>query len=459
MGGGQHAPPFPSQHSPQPPSNGKPAIMSALRIFQIRFLALFAIVGMSSCATGPNSRQETVPTPYHVDLTQVPTWSSDDLEFFLHGSMGTEVLPERVLHAFMGAYPDLYPGKDLSSFGLIVERSDGVPMGFSRREIDHLGGLPAIGMNCAACHVGRVESSFPGTPVVTVLGMTSHFDVEQFFGALTLAMLRTQEPANMKRFLKHYLDACDPEGGAEAQALLDTKLGRQSKAIAAAIKADPSASKDIAVGALHPIRGADLQINRKLLNRSMDLVPLVKSILKLFHNMRAALHIPDKLPKRVIEPAGPGRNDAFGLLASSFFGLTTVDAPSKYGLAWDLTKRTWVHWDGNNNDVLARNLSAALGLGAPIAGDQAILDFELIKRHTALSQPIRPPRYPFPIDVEAARRGKRYFQASCASCHTGPEDDPRLFSPEKVGTDPNRARQLDQQQAELYHKTKCFSGI
>ena len=29
--------------------------------------------------------------------TQVPTWSPDDLQFFLHGSMSTEVAPENVL--------------------------------------------------------------------------------------------------------------------------------------------------------------------------------------------------------------------------------------------------------------------------------------------------------------------------------------------------------------------------
>src|SRR5690242_1540694 len=31
---------------------------------------------------------------------QVPGWSEEDLKFFLHGSMGTEVVPEAVLRAF-----------------------------------------------------------------------------------------------------------------------------------------------------------------------------------------------------------------------------------------------------------------------------------------------------------------------------------------------------------------------
>src|SRR5262245_26056588 len=47
---------------------------------------------------------------------QTPSWSADDLEFFLHGSMGTEFLPERVLTAMCATYPDLFPGADLAAF-------------------------------------------------------------------------------------------------------------------------------------------------------------------------------------------------------------------------------------------------------------------------------------------------------------------------------------------------------
>ena len=61
------------------------------------------------------------------DLTQVPTWSHEDMDFFLHGSMSTEVVPERVLKAFMATYPDLFHGNDLSTFGLIPDAAGGWP--------------------------------------------------------------------------------------------------------------------------------------------------------------------------------------------------------------------------------------------------------------------------------------------------------------------------------------------
>ena len=50
-------------------------------------------------------------------MAQVPGWSGDDLDFFLHGSMSTEFVPETVLRSFMRAYPELFPAADLSHLG------------------------------------------------------------------------------------------------------------------------------------------------------------------------------------------------------------------------------------------------------------------------------------------------------------------------------------------------------
>src|SRR5438876_11723244 len=74
---------------------------------------------------------------------QVPSWSKEDLNFFLHGSMSTEVVPEPVLRAFIKTYPDLFPASDLSHLGLIPDPAFTWPIGFSRKsEVKHLGNLP-----------------------------------------------------------------------------------------------------------------------------------------------------------------------------------------------------------------------------------------------------------------------------------------------------------------------------
>jgi hypothetical protein len=381
---------------------------------------------------------------------QVPDWSPDDLEFFLHGSMGAEVVPERVLRAFVGAYPDLFPRADLGHFGLIPDPAFGWPIGISRRRVAHLGGLSAVGVNCASCHVGQIEPTSGGAPR-RVLGMTSHFDAEAFFGALVVATFRTTDPAAMKRFLSAYLAAGDPSSGERAQQRLADQWQRQEPQVVAAIAADPFGAKGIAPGALYEIAADDLQLDGATLAAGRDLVPLARAQLRLFHNMRAALHIPDQPPSQVPPPSGPGRNDAFGLLSAALFGAPQPYAPVKYGVVWNLQSRRWVHWDGNTQSPIGRNLLAALGLGAPLVGKQGRLDVALVERHTALSERIRAPRYPLAIDEAAARRGAGPYAARCASCHDGPESDTRLHPPERIGTEPRRAQAFTPAQAERFN--------
>ena len=81
------------------------------------------------------------------------------MDFFLHGSMSTEVVPEAVLRAFIKTYPDLFPTADLSHLGLIPDPAYGWPIGFSRKPVKHLGELPTVGINCASCHVVQITSS------------------------------------------------------------------------------------------------------------------------------------------------------------------------------------------------------------------------------------------------------------------------------------------------------------
>jgi len=208
----------------------------------------------------------------------------------------------------------------------------------------------------------------------------------------------------------------------------------------AAIAADPFAAKGVAPGMLYEISRSSLRLDQAGLEGGMDLLPLVRALLHLFHNMRAALHIPDQLPDAVPTASGPGRNDAFGLLSAALLGAPQPYAPVKYGLVWNLADRPWVHWDGNTQSPIGRNLLASLGLGAPLLGKRGLVDLAMLTRQTELSERIRPPRYPFAIDQEAARRGGVLYERSgCAGCHDGPESDTRLHAVAEVGTDPRRA--------------------
>jgi len=417
-----------------------------------KIISVAALLAFSACTTSNNEARakQSLANSTGSDLAQVSTWSRDDLDFFLHGTMSTEVVPEAVLRAFIRAYPDLFPSADLSHLGLISDPAFGWPIGFSRKEVPHLGGLSAVGVNCAACHVDEITSASHPTPV-RVLGVTSHFDAEGFFGAVIVSTVRTTDPTNMKKFLAAYLAVNDPAGGEKAQQLFTTKWEQQEQKIIAAISADPSGSKEIAPGALHPLANKDLLLtSRKLADA--DLAALSRSMLKLFHNMRAALHVPDVPPDKAPPASGPGRNDAFGLLSAVLFGEPQPYAPVKYGLVWNVASRPWVHWDGNTRSPIGRNLLASLGLGAPLSGKHGELDFAMVQRQTDLSERIHAPQYPFAIDKEAAKRGSFTFRTGCADCHAGSESDKHLYAASEVGTDPLRAELFTQAQAKLFNK-------
>src|SRR5207302_1638721 len=169
-------------------------------VFSFACVVAAAVSGGSfhASAAGENA------SPARTDIEQVRSWSEDDLNFFLHGSMSTEVFPEAVLRAFFKTYPDLFPTSDLSHLGLIPDPEFGWPIGFSRKNIQHLGGLPAVGINCASCHVAQITSTSMQQPI-RILGVTSHFNVEAFYGSVLVSTFKTSDPENMKRFLLIYL--------------------------------------------------------------------------------------------------------------------------------------------------------------------------------------------------------------------------------------------------------------
>jgi hypothetical protein len=123
----------------------------------------------------------------------------------------------------------------------------------------------------------------------------------------------------------------------------------------------------------------------------------------------------------------------------------------KYGIVWNLGERRWVHWDGNTQSPIGRNLLASLGLGAPLQGRRGLLDVAAVQRQTDLSERIRAPRYPFVVDVPASRRGGALFAAQCAGCHAGAETDARLHAAAEVGTDATRAAAFTQREADGFN--------
>src|SRR5437763_2560501 len=224
-------------------------------------------------------------SPARTDIAkqQAPGWSKEELNFFLQGSMRTEVVPEAVLRAFIKTYPDLFPSWDLSHLGMIPDKEFGWPIGFSRKNVQHLGGLPAVGINCASCHVAQITSVSSNSPI-QILAVTSHFNVEAFYGSVLVATFKTSDPENMKRFLRNYVSDTEKVHGDQAETAVNAAWKKQEEKILAVMKADPFGAKEVAAGELHKIEPADVRLNLHGLEKEdVDLSAHVHSMLKLFH--------------------------------------------------------------------------------------------------------------------------------------------------------------------------------
>ena len=142
---------------------------------------------------------------------------------------------------------------------------------------------------------------------------------------------------------------------------------------------------------------------------------------------------------------GPGRTDAlnpwrqyFGLNPSADSAIATVDFPS----IWDqsLRQSTWLHWDGNNDSLVERNLSAALAGGAT----ENSVDLHSVQRIGNWLLTLKPPPYPERVDQQLARTGRRvYEREKCQTCHDLDGGHAgQVTDLGEIGTDPERVTTL-----------------
>jgi hypothetical protein len=148
---------------------------------------------------------------------------------------------------------------------------------------------------------------------------------------------------------------------------------------------------------------------------------------------------------------GPGRVDAFGAARNLLFSQHAVkmQSPVSFPFLWNVPDTTqqqstddmrWIHYDGNTNSILERNIGQALGMGAVFDPKTyaSTLRIGNLHRLEVLTHQLKPPAWPAeifgPVDEAKAAEGKQIFQATCGECHQN-----KLFTAEEVGTDPNRA--------------------
>jgi RoxA-like, cytochrome c-like len=335
--------------------------------------------------------------------TDRPVEYADIAEHFKYGSIGSEpggsilqpiggVLPPYwVFRALPSICSDRLPG-GYASLGFVFEPGKDLPAGVSRRR--RLG-IDQVGLNCAVCHTNTVRDSPTAQPRV-ILGMPAN-------------------SLNLQQFVKFVLDCT-----------LDNRL-----------TAD-------AVRGRFPERGGPSLFERLLL-RSGLIDRLKLQTLTLRNRIEPIL--PPNVPEW-----GRGRVDTFNPYKAVQFNwrLDQLSVDERTGASdfpslWNQRPREGLHlhWDGDNDSVDERNLSASLGAGVtPVTVDHAALS-----RIRQWIWTLPPPPYPYAIDETIASRGEGLYKAHCLECHadhrfrTGTQAGSRvgqIVPIEAIGTDRHR---------------------
>jgi hypothetical protein len=347
-------------------------------------------------------------------MSNQPVVYEDIAEHFKYGSIGSEP-GGSLLRPIGGALPPYMVFKTLpamcgerlpggyASTGLLFEPGRDLPIGISRRRRF---GVQQIGFNCALCHTSTVRES-PNGPRRIVLGMPA-------------------QQLDLQAVIRFILDCS-----------LDSRVTAEN------IRGTFEAS------------GQRMPLFERILLR-IGLVDRLKiQTLELSNRMEASLggNLPDW---------GRGRVDTFNPYKAIQFNwpLRKLPPPELIGASdfpslWNQAPREGLqlHWDGDNDSVDERNLSAALGAGVtPVTVDHAS-----IKRIRDWIWTLPPPEYPYAVDRALAARGADVYRQHCVNCHAGAgfrkgtRDAGRVgfvVPIDEIGTDPHR----------LNSYTEAFAG-
>jgi hypothetical protein len=320
-----------------------------------------------------------------------PVDYASDVDHFKYGSIGSEpggslaeavggllppgpifkVLPQICSEKLPGGY---------ASLGFIFEPGHDLPIGVSQR---FRLGIDQVGLNCAVCHTGTVRER-PESPRRIIAGMPAHqLELQNFF-----------------RFL---LDCTTDE-----RFTADNVLGRIERSHEALGWLDRVAYRYAVVPRT---REQTLRVSRRL-----------------------QLLLGDKVPDW-----GPGRVDTFNPYKGLQFNWqldrltpSELTGASDFPSLWNQKPRAHMqlHWDGNNDSVEERNLSASLGAGVtPVT-----VDHRRLARVRDWIWDLRPPPYPFAIDTRKAARGRELYRKQCLECHADHQFKDGIVEGARVGT-------------------------
>jgi len=320
-----------------------------------------------------------------------PVDYSDPVAHFKYGSIGSEpggslleaagglLPPEPIFRVLPQICADKLPG-GYAALGFLFEDGHDLPIGVSKRL--RLG-FHQVGLNCSVCHTGTVRDSSQAAPRI-IAGMPA-------------------QQLQLQDFFRFVLDCT-----LDSRFTADNLLGRIEEA------------------------GIELGWLDRLLYRYVVIPRTREQTLQLATSLR--LIMGDKVTEW-----GRGRVDTFNPYKGMQFNwqldrlpLSELTGASDFPSLWNQEPRDGMelHWDGNNDSVDERNLSASLGAGVtPVT-----VDHPRLKRVRDWIWNLPPPPYPYDVDAAKAAHGQAVYRIYCQECHADHRFKDGVIDGAKVGT-------------------------
>lgn len=429
-------------------------------------LSLFVSFGLSACKP-PEPPEPPPPPPPSTDLDVGLTSAQSTL--WRYTPEGSDLAPVDILRAMKDFETGRLYVDALDYYGFIPSPASssnpyGLPIGWATHVPSYSPlGQDYVSINCAACHTAQLD--YQGQAMV-IDGGSNMADIEAL--ALSIessAVKMLEDPIEVLLFI-HRLLNLEPPADAKGKSFgahVDDHVKEFLNHYADAVQNDTPEPDDLVAKALGEAftRILDEDTNDgPVAELASDLVKVVQvaeeasskvqRLLTAVHDLKALLTNRLQLAKRALtalkisQPAGPGRDDPWGIIRNVLFDSgTELDAPTSIPALYDSQYFGWYHADGNTNSVMQRDIAQAVALGGfvdPDTGQSSLLPraiWQLEDVMRTLKSPAWPAdRFGQP-DADKVARGKVLFDQHCLSCHQAHEG--QLMALDDIGTDPNRA--------------------
>lgn len=433
-------------------------------------LTVTGLLLLTACSPPSDGPADDVTTPADSAPTQTVRLdvglTDEEAALWHHHDEGSGFLPLSFFHALEDSTTGRPLIEVLPNYGFVADPNDefGLPIGMSAAPVITAPTQDLqVGVSCSACHSGQY--TYQGT-AMTIDGAPNMLRFKALLDSLEASLEATlKSPSKLYSMVRTLMSSEQQLHASEAFAMPADGL--------ALLDAASKASADSELGSLHQHLATTLheayhstsqEAQQQALDQGVEGLPTVDAASHdagdgALESVRSTLatfsknleYIQRHLERlRTLQKAfavetesGPGRADSFGAiwdLLVQHDRLMPLTAPVSIPHLYDFASYTWVHWDGNSTDVIGRDFSQAIALGAdydPETQISSVLPHNIIELEIT-ARKIQSPAWPEdilgPLDASKTAAGEALFGEHCARCHSGET----LVPVDEVGTDPQR---------------------